>query len=113
MSLERYPLFADSVCVSYFTFDKSRFPDPAGMLRNISSKGRKAVGSVDPHLKRDPNYLHYKEARDQNLFIKDRNGAEYQGDCWPGNDVRVYGVNAAIRPIHCADGFRQRWPWRS
>ena len=62
-----------------------RFPNPEEMLKKVAQKGRKMVGTIDPHLKEDDNYWVYKEGRDSNLFIKDKNGNDYKGFCWPGN----------------------------
>lgn len=54
------------------------------MLRNISSKGRKMVTIVDPHLKRDDNFKVYAEGRDKGLFVKTKDGQDFDGWCWPG-----------------------------
>ena len=59
------------------------------MVANLSSKGRKLVTIVDPHIKRDDNYIIYKEAKDKNLFIKNKDGGEYDGWCWPGEIFNV------------------------
>lgn len=39
----------------------------------------------DPHIKVDPDWWLYREARDQGHFIKDRDGLVFQGSCWSGN----------------------------
>ena len=68
----------------YFTWDGSRFGDSVEMLRNLSSKGRKLVTIVDPHLKRDDNYEKYTDARNQGLLVKNKDGNDFDGWCWPG-----------------------------
>lgn len=73
----------------YFTWDGSRFSNSIEMLRNLSSKGRKLVTIVDPHLKRDDNYQVYTEARDKGLLVKNSNGNDYDGWCWPGKFLLV------------------------
>jgi alpha 1,3-glucosidase len=41
---------------------------------------------IDPHVKRTSNYLVYKEASDNSLLIKTKNGeGEYEGWCWSGS----------------------------
>ncbi|RUS82149.1 hypothetical protein EGW08_010083 [Elysia chlorotica] len=69
----------------YFTWDGSRFGDSVEMLRNLSSKGRKLVTIVDPHLKRDDNYETYTDARNQGLLVKNKDGHDFDGWCWPGS----------------------------
>jgi hypothetical protein len=46
----------------YMTWDKSKFPNPAEMISDVASIGRKMVTIVDPHVKRDDHYALHKEA---------------------------------------------------
>ena len=73
----------------YFTWDSTKFPNSVEMLRNISSKGRKMVTIVDPHLKHDDNYQVFTEARDKGLLIKNKDGGDFDGWCWPGESCQV------------------------
>lgn len=73
----------------YFTWDKANFGESIKMVDNLASKGRKLVTIVDPHIKREDNYWVYKEAKDLDLFVKDCNGNEYDGWCWPGSSSWV------------------------
>ena len=49
------------------------------MIDKVASKGRKMVTIVDPHIKRDDNYFMHKEGRDQGLYIKNKDGHDYDG----------------------------------
>ncbi|XP_071832175.1 neutral alpha-glucosidase AB-like isoform X2 [Apostichopus japonicus] len=69
----------------YMTWDKHKFPNPIEMQNNIASKGRKMVTIVDPHIKQDNGYHLYKEAKDQDYFIRNKDNNEFQGWCWPGS----------------------------
>ncbi|XP_076065923.1 glucosidase 2 subunit alpha isoform X2 [Oratosquilla oratoria] len=69
----------------YFTWDKHKFPNPIEMTANLTARGRKLVTIVDPHIKRDTNYFFYKELRDKDLYVKTKEGNEYDGWCWPGS----------------------------
>ncbi|RIA86837.1 glycosyl hydrolases family 31 protein [Glomus cerebriforme] len=71
----------------YFTWDKTKFSDPEKMQKDIGRKGRKMVTIVDPHVKRDDNYYIYKEAKDLDILIKDKDGKAFDGWCWPGSSV--------------------------
>ncbi|CAG5114994.1 unnamed protein product, partial [Candidula unifasciata] len=69
----------------YFTWDVTRFSNSQEMLRNLSSKGRMMVTIVDPHLKRDDNYNTYTDARNKGLLVKNKDGNDFDGWCWPGS----------------------------
>jgi alpha 1,3-glucosidase len=69
---------------SYFTWDKSKFPHPDEMIRNVSKKGRKMITIIDPHIKRDDGWELHKEAQSKALYVKNKDGNEYDGWCWPG-----------------------------
>jgi alpha 1,3-glucosidase len=58
------------------------------MIGNLSAKGRKMVTIIDPHIKRDSDYHIHQEAQAQSLYIRDRDGNEYDGWCWPGEGTR-------------------------
>lgn len=67
-----------------FTWDKSRFPDPARMLGDLRTQGFKVVVIVDPGIKVDPGYLVYDDGLRGDHFIKFPDGQIYIGDVWPG-----------------------------
>jgi mannosyl-oligosaccharide alpha-1,3-glucosidase len=69
----------------YFTWDQLRFPDPEVMIQNVSTKGRKMVTIIDPHIKRDDGYHVYRDANNHDgYFVKNKDGHTYDGWCWPG-----------------------------
>ncbi|CAJ0631276.1 14465_t:CDS:10 [Entrophospora sp. SA101] len=53
----------------YFTWDLVKFPEPVKMQTEIGHE----------------NYYLYKEALDQDLFVKDVNGKVFDAWCWPGS----------------------------
>ncbi|KAJ3103748.1 hypothetical protein HDU96_009155 [Phlyctochytrium bullatum] len=54
----------------YFTWDKVKFPNPKDMQKRLSSRGRKMVTIIDPHIKREDSYVVSKNAKDKDLFVK-------------------------------------------
>ncbi len=74
----------------YFVFDQDRFPNPEDMLIKVATTGRKMVCSVDPHLKEDDNYYVYREAKQLGFFVKDRDGKDFKGFCWPGSNTCIF-----------------------
>jgi len=71
----------------YFTWDAQKFPNSVDMINQVAAKGRKMVTIIDPHIKRDDSYNIYHEAKAKDLFIKNKNGNEYDGWCWPGSSA--------------------------
>lgn len=68
----------------YFTWDKYTFPEPKVLTAALASKGRKVVTVKDPHVKREDGYFVHEAARKGNYYVKDANGADFEGECWPG-----------------------------
>ncbi|EWT00396.1 alpha-glucosidase [Intrasporangium oryzae NRRL B-24470] len=68
-----------------FTWDESRFPDPAGMLKRLSEKGFRVISIVDPGVKRDPGYWVYDEGVERDVFCRTEGGDTYIGQVWPGD----------------------------
>jgi alpha-glucosidase len=67
-----------------FTFDSTRFPDPAALNAHLHENGFKAVYMIDPGVKRDTTYGVYREGTAGNHWVTDSAGGEYNGDVWPG-----------------------------
>ncbi|XP_043256915.1 neutral alpha-glucosidase AB [Colletes gigas] len=68
----------------YFTWDSRKFSNPIEMIHNLTAKGRKLVVIIDPHIKRDTNYFLHNDATKLGLYVKTRDGKDYEGWCWPG-----------------------------
>ncbi|KAJ4946512.1 hypothetical protein JOQ06_024178 [Pogonophryne albipinna] len=69
----------------YFTWDPHKFATPKEMLQGLSDKKRKMVAIVDPHIKVDSNYKIHNEIRSRSFYIKNKDGGDYEGWCWPGS----------------------------
>uniref|UniRef100_A0A2K5BXA0 Neutral alpha-glucosidase AB n=1 Tax=Aotus nancymaae TaxID=37293 RepID=A0A2K5BXA0_AOTNA len=81
----------------YFTWDPSRFPQPRTMLERLASKRRKLVTIVDPHIKVDSGYRVHDELRNLGLYVKTRDGSDYEGWCWPGSAAYPDFTNPTMR----------------
>jgi alpha-glucosidase len=66
------------------TWDKSRFPDAAGLLRDLHQQGFHVVTIVDPGVKQDPSYFAYQQGLAGNDFAKLPDGKVFIGPVWPG-----------------------------
>lgn len=71
----------------YFTWNKAYFPDPARMMDKLEETKRKLVAIIDPHVKKDADYVVYKEALAGDYCVKNADGGIYEGQCWPGASV--------------------------
>ncbi|KAG7464514.1 hypothetical protein MATL_G00166420 [Megalops atlanticus] len=69
----------------YFTWDPHKFPQPREMLQGLLDKRRKMVAIVDPHIKVDSSYKIHNEIRSKNFYVKNKDGGDYEGWCWPGS----------------------------
>lgn len=76
----------------YFTWDEYAFPTPIAMQERVAKVGRKMVTIVDPHIRAkndDPPYYVHLEAQEKGLYIKDADGKDFRGWCWPGDSSYV------------------------
>lgn len=80
----------------YFTWDSLRFPNPAEMVANLTAKGRKMVVIVDPHIKREPGYFLHEDATEKGYYVKDKDGKDYEGWCWPGSSSYLDFFNPVV-----------------
>jgi alpha-glucosidase len=97
-----------------FTWDKQRFPDPAGMIKRLAARGLKTVTIVDPGVKYQPtnsstpvgsqpelqdqsqSYYVFNEGLAKNYFVKRSSGQPMVTKVWPGETVFVdYTLEAA------------------
>jgi alpha-glucosidase len=67
-----------------FTWDKARFPDPAGMTARLGALGFKTTVIVDPGIKVEKGYGAYERGVKDDVFIKYPDGSYYTGEVWPG-----------------------------
>lgn len=67
-----------------FTWDKSTFADPEGMIDKLKEMGFHLVTIVDPGIKVEPGYLQYDEGVEKEYFATYPNGENYVADVWPG-----------------------------
>jgi alpha 1,3-glucosidase len=81
----------------YFTWDPNLFPNPKEMQDKIGAKGRHMVTIVDPHVKRDDNFPLHKEASSKGYYVKDANGNDFDGWCWPGASSYLDMLSPTIR----------------
>lgn len=67
-----------------FTWDRERFPDPAGLLGELAAQGFKVVTIVDPGVKVDGQYPLFREGVAEGHFICHPDGELVISTVWPG-----------------------------
>ncbi len=72
-----------------FTWDPVRFPDPAGLARDLRREGVRLVVISEPSLAAEPGYRPYEEARARGFLVRDGRGEVYRGEVWTAPAVLV------------------------
>uniref|UniRef100_A0A672J5Q3 Uncharacterized protein n=1 Tax=Salarias fasciatus TaxID=181472 RepID=A0A672J5Q3_SALFA len=62
----------------YFTWDPHKFVRLENLFCTL-------VAIVDPHIKIDSNYKIHNEIRSRGFYVKNKDGGDYEGWCWPGS----------------------------
>ncbi|KAK9460282.1 glycosyl hydrolases family 31-domain-containing protein [Lipomyces oligophaga] len=77
----------------YFTWWKSMFSSPEKMMQALAKRKRKLVAIIDPHIKKENGYKVYENLSKNDLTIKNKDGKEYNGWCWPGESTWIDTFN--------------------
>ena len=80
-----------------FTWNKERFPDPTGMIRDLFREGFKIAVIVDPGIKQDPSYGAFRSGLTGDHFVKYPDGKLFIGKVWPGECAFPDFSNAPAR----------------
>lgn len=67
-----------------FTWDKSRFPNPANTIGKLKKMGFKAIPIIDPGIKIDENYHVFQQGLEGNYFCRHSEGDLLKAEVWPG-----------------------------
>ena len=74
-----------------FTWDRARFPDPAGLITDLHEQGFKVIVIIDAGIKADPGYWVCQSGLEQDVFCKypdvgfgQRPAPNFKGPVWPG-----------------------------
>lgn len=79
----------------YFTWEPNMFKDPISMGEQLDSHGRKLVVIIDPHIKNTGKYHVSEELKSQGLAVKNKEGKDFEGWCWPGSSHWIDAFNPA------------------
>ena len=80
-----------------FTFDRRRFPEPAGLLAELASAGLRAVAIVDPGVKVDSRWAVFREGAERDVFLRREDGTPYTLKVWPRDAALPDFMRADVR----------------
>ncbi len=70
-----------------FTWNRTRFPDPAAVMARLAAQGVRVVTIIDPGLKEESGYPVFDQAVDAGYLCLTASGRPYVGQVWPGRTV--------------------------
>ncbi|MFL5355626.1 glycoside hydrolase family 31 protein [Archangium sp.] len=66
-----------------WTWDRTRYPDPAGLAHEAAAQGVRLVTIIDPGVKAEPGYPVYDEALAGDFLVRNDRGSVLLGEVWP------------------------------
>ncbi len=67
-----------------FTIDPEAFPEPEKNIADLRARGAHVVPILDPGIKLDKRFAHYRDGSQRELFCLNTENREYVGYVWPG-----------------------------
>lgn len=80
-----------------FTWNYHRFPDPEKLIADLKEDGFHSIITVNPGVKKDPEYEHYIDGMKRGYFCKKLDGSVFVGKVWPGDSVYPDFSKAEVR----------------
>ncbi|HVE81626.1 MAG TPA: TIM-barrel domain-containing protein, partial [Myxococcales bacterium] len=66
-----------------FTWERSRYPEPAALVKEVGQKGVKLVTIVDPGVRVRDGYRVWDDGRARGMFVRQDRGDVLVGEVWP------------------------------
>ncbi|MDY7231023.1 TIM-barrel domain-containing protein [Hyalangium rubrum] len=66
-----------------WTWDRTRYPDPAGLAKEAAAQGVRLITIIDPGVKAEPGYRIYDEALAGDYLVRNDRGGVLLGEVWP------------------------------
>jgi alpha-glucosidase len=90
-----------------FTWNAERFPDPAGMVRDLQADGFHVVPIIDAHPKKQPGWSVYDSGLAGDHYVKNPDGSVYEAPVWPSQAEKNSGPS--VFPDFSKPGARDWW----
>lgn len=69
------------------------------MQETINATNRKLVAVIDPHVKVENGYFLFDNGKRHELFVKNPDGTDFIGPCWPGISSYLDFLNPNVHQI--------------
>lgn len=89
------------------TWDRERFPDPAGLLADLRAVGLRTVVIVDPHPKKQPGEAVYEAGLAGGHLVRRADGTAVEGQVWPAR--AEHGPGPSVFPDFARSATRAWW----
>ena len=87
--------YQHSYCFCDFEWDKKRFPDPAGLAKELIDQGIKLSLWINPYIgQKSPAF---EECAEKGYFLKKKDGSVWQMDLWMPGSAIIDFTNPAAR----------------
>jgi alpha-glucosidase len=90
-----------------FTWDRERFADPAGLVRDLRQDGFRMVTIIDAHPKKEVGYAPYDTGLAGDHFVKNPDGTVYEAPVWPSQAPKNPGPS--VFPDFSKPAARDWW----
>jgi alpha-glucosidase len=90
-----------------FTWDRERFPDPAGLVKDLAGDGFKVVTIVDPHIKKQAGTPPYDSGLAGGHFVKSPDGSVFEAPVWPAR--AEVNPGPSVFPDYSRPATREWW----
>jgi alpha-glucosidase len=90
-----------------FTWDRERFPDPPGLVRDLRRDGFRMVTIIDAHPKKEVGYEPYDTGLAGDHFVKNPDGTVYVAPVWPSQADK--NPAPSVFPDFSKPGARDWW----
>lgn len=67
------------------------------MQQALAQHGRRMVTIIDPHIKRDGAYPVHATAEREGYYVKNSQGSDFDGWCWPGSSSYLDFTTPKVR----------------
>lgn len=95
----------------YFTWDTDKFPDPTALMAHLNAHGeRQLVTIVDPHIKRDDGFAVHADATAGGHYVKNAEGADFDGWCWAGSSSYIDYLSPTAREFWASRFCPAKYP---
>ena len=90
-----------------FTWDKTTFPNPSGLIADLRKQGIRLITIIDPHVKKEAGTAPYDSGIAGGHFVKNPDGSIYEGSVWPSRAEKNPGPS--VFPDFSRPQTREWW----